>query len=149
MIDKKVSISELRRMRATSNDSDSPAISEEKDELNNEKKSVFVNRGIIKNSELAKHESSDVKLNNIDGKDIETNIDSPQRDLPETNKEQNSEIEQLQKSVDSCRVSQDKREHRSSSRPLNSHNRVNQENISQKTNNNNAQQSKQKNIFER
>ncbi len=141
MADKKISIAELRKMRAASNNSDAPKRSEEEKAVETEKKSVFVNR------------SEKKELENINSKPILASKDIQEEDhlskdsLPNDNLQTKENEDYSQIEVGSYGSSYDKKEDVQNPSP---ENKLNQENNPPEPSygySNYAQQ-KQKNIFE-
>lgn len=79
MTDKKISIAELRKMRAASNGTDSSPQSEDKSVTTSDKKSVFVNRSEAQKAELAKqhaNNNSQVVSDKINNHETASKIES-------------------------------------------------------------------------
>lgn len=151
MIDKKVSIAELRKMRASSDNSDSTTPSDNKNTKPSEKQSVFVNRGLSKDTKPTNLQKADIDSDKVGNKNIDTKENLTDNNIQSSNRALKPKEEEVLKSLGSYGVPQDNRENNSTSQPKIRYNKEIREDYtgnSAYAEQNNVQQTPQKNIFE-
>ena len=122
MTDKKISIAELRKMRAASTISNTQEKSEEKKEVTPEKKSVFVNRSEKKGLETM---NPDIPKANNESNDIDLDKVSQALNIPK------SEESLQKKSIPSYGTPYDQQDYNNNFKPNNNEILTNNENTSQ------------------
>lgn len=145
MTDKKISIAELRKMRAASNVSESKEETETESEVTPEKKSVFVTRSTKMDKERSEQNSSESKQDAKDKEEIESatitsNINKLNEILDTTIRKDESQVEKNASYGTEPAISDDN--------PNMTDEIQNNNNINRRGNNNYEQNAPQKNIFE-